>query len=75
MRHRHGHSQTQAEAKDRQPPPTLADPVASARLLVDTLAPAIDRAEAAGLTIIARHLSRGLDLARRIVASSDSRQG
>lgn len=74
MRQRYGRSQRPAEARDRQPPAALADPVASARLLVETLPPAIDRAESAGLTIIARHLSRGLDLARRIVATSESRQ-
>ncbi len=61
-------------AEGRQPPQVLADPVASARVLAETLPQAVDRAEAAGLSIIARHLSKGLDLARRIVATSEARQ-
>lgn len=72
---RHNRSRGGTEVGDRQPPPVLADPVASARILVATLPHAVDRAEAAGLSVIARHLTKGLDLARRIVAASEARRG
>ena len=75
MPHQHNRPRGRADVRDRQSPAVLADPVASARILVETLPHAVDRAEAAGLSIIARHLSKSLDLARRIVAASQARQG
>ncbi len=55
-------------------PAVLADPIESARALGDVLPGAIDRAEAAGLSIIAQHLGKALHLARRIAASGEARE-
>jgi hypothetical protein len=69
MRHRQGRGHTAQDGEPRGPAEVLADPIESARAIGDALPEAIARAEAAGLSIIAQHLGRALDLARRIVAS------
>ncbi|RYB03833.1 hypothetical protein [Lichenibacterium ramalinae] len=69
MRHRQGRGRTAQGAEPQSPAEVLADPIESARAIGDVLPDAIAQAEAAGLSIIAQHLGKALDLARRIVAS------
>lgn len=74
MRQRQARTRRLRDAEPEGPAAVLADPIESARALGDLLPGAIDRAEAAGLSIIAQHLGKALHLARRIAASGEARE-
>ena len=57
---------------NRLPTKDFADPVVNANVIMAMLPGAIEKAEAAGLAIIASHLGQALRMAERIAAS---RQG
>ena len=59
---------------NRLPTKDFADPIANANAIRAMLPSAIEKAEAAGLAIIASHLGQALRMAERIAASRQSSQ-
>ena len=68
MTHRGDRGRPTSWIGKRLPTKEFADPVASAEAIKAMLPAAIERAEAAGLAIIASHLGKALRMAERIAA-------
>ena len=68
-RHQNVRGQSAALNPGRSPGPVVADPVAKSKILSESLPSLVEHAEAAGLSIIAQHLSKALLLANRVAAS------